>query len=353
MVKYSCPRASDANPDFNNLLKVLRRQKPDRPTLFELFLNDPLYRVLAGKQTDGGNASRPYDHEQLVINAYHNAGYDYAPVYGSKFAFPSGTHQQIKTRSLNEGGIIKDRKSFEEYPWPDPDNFDCNMLSDLADDLPDGMKLIVFGPGGVLENVIMLAGFDNLCWLLADDPKLTMEIFDAVGSRLLKHYQKALEYETVGAIIGNDDWGFKTQPMLSPADMRKYVFPWHKQIVAAAHVAGRPAILHSCGNLDSVMNDIIRDIGYDAKHSYEDTIKPVEEAYEALHGKIAVLGGMDLDFMTRATPDQIYRRARAMLERVGPRGAYALGTGNSVPEFIPHENYFAMLAAARDSLFMG
>jgi len=351
MAKYSCPKPADAHPDFNNLLKVLRRQKPDRTVLFEFFLNDPLYRVLAGAQAGKFNAADPYDKMQLVIQAYRNAGYDYAPVPGSNFAFPSGTHQQIATRSLNEGGIIKDRHGFEEYPWPEPDNFDCDLLARRADDLPDGMQFIVYGPGGVLENVIMLAGFDNLCWLMADDPKLTMEIFNAVGSRLLKYYQKALPYATVGAIISNDDWGFKTQPMLSPADMRKYVFPWHKQIAAAAHHAGKPAILHSCGNLDSVMNDIIVDIGYDAKHSYEDAIKPVEEAYEELHGKIAVLGGIDVDFITRSTPDQVYRRSRAMLERADARGAYALGTGNSVPEFIPHENYFAMLAAVKDFPF--
>ena len=345
--KYSCPKPPETKANFNNLLKVLRRQKPERPVLFEFFLNDPLYRVLAGKQTEKCNADGPYNRERLVIRAYHNAGYDYAPVPGSRFSFPSGTHQQIQTRSLNEGGTIKDRKGFEEYPWPEPDAFDYNMLAELADDLPEGMKLITYGPGGVLENVIALTGFDNLCWLMADDPKLTKEIFDAVGNRLLRHYQKVLKNETVGAIISNDDWGFKTQPMLSPADMRKYVIPWHRQIVAAAHKADRPAILHSCGNLDSLMNDIIDDIGYDAKHSYEDAIKPVEDAYEELHGRIAVLGGIDLDFITRSTPDQVYRRSCAMLERVGDRGAYALGTGNSVPEYIPHENYFAMLAAVR------
>jgi uroporphyrinogen decarboxylase len=27
-------------------------------------------------------------------------------------------------------------------------------------------------------------------------------------------------------------------------------------------------------------------------------------------------------------------------------GGYALGTGNSIPEFIPDENYFAMLKAS-------
>lgn len=39
-----------SNPDFENLLKVLRREVPKRPTLFEFFLNGPFYEKLAGKK---------------------------------------------------------------------------------------------------------------------------------------------------------------------------------------------------------------------------------------------------------------------------------------------------------------
>lgn len=31
-------------PDFENILKVLRCEKPSRPTLFEFFMNDVVYR---------------------------------------------------------------------------------------------------------------------------------------------------------------------------------------------------------------------------------------------------------------------------------------------------------------------
>jgi uroporphyrinogen decarboxylase len=73
---------------------------------------------------------------------------------------------------------------------------------------------------------------------------------------------------------------------------------------------------------------------------------PVEEAYERWGGRIAILGGMDVDFMVRATPAEIIRRSKLMLGRAAGRGGYALGTGNSVPEYIPDENYFAMTSAA-------
>ena len=50
------------------------------------------------------------------------------------------------------------------------------------------------------------------------------------------------------------------------------------------------------------------------------------------------------------TPEQIQARCRAMLERTATRGGYALGTGNSIPEYVPVENYFAMIRTATDAV---
>jgi uroporphyrinogen decarboxylase len=330
-------------PDFTNIGKVLRREIPDRPTLFEFFLNERLYKRLAGERWTA--AACLADEFRRLAHAFAAAGYDYATVRGSNFHFPRGEQHRAQTISLNEGARITDRASFDAYPWPDVASCDYDGLSQIAGDLPSGFKLMVNGPGGVLENVISLAGYDNLCLLLADDPLLVTDLFDAVGSRLVRHYQRAVEHRTVGIVMCNDDWGFKTQPMLAPADMRKYVFPWHKRMVEVAHRAGLPAVLHSCGNQASLMEDIIGDMKYDGKHSFEDTIQPIEEAYAMYGGRIALLGGMDLDFILRSTCDAVRARSQRMLA-LASRGGYALGTGNSVPEYVPDEKYFAMTSAA-------
>lgn len=332
-------------PDFNNILKVLHRQKPDRPTLFELFLNEPLYGRLA--QQDMTNVKDQLERLKIIIRAFRNAGYDYATIHGSDFRFPPYERHKKTTLSLNEGSMISDRRSFEQYPWPDPGDSDYSRLEKLSDELTDGMKLIVMGPGGVLENAIKIVGYENLCFMLIDDPGLTQDIFDAIGSRIVKYYEICVQYDTVGAMISNDDWGFNSQTMISAKDLRKYVIPWHRRIVETIHAAGKPAILHSCGNLEEVMDDIIDDIGFDAKHSYEDNIINVEEAYEKWGDRIAILGGIDVDFVCRSRPEEIYRRSVEMLERTTGRGGYALGTGNSVPTFLPDDNYFAMIAAAK------
>jgi len=239
-------------PDFSNVLSILDRKAPSRPTLFEFFMNTPLYEKLTGRKTPG--EENLAEHYRFILDAYCHAGYDYVTVRGSKFCFPRGEIHQDKSCSLN-----------------------------------------------------------------------------------------------VGALISNDDWGFKTQTMLRPEEMRTYVFPWHRKIVKAIHDAGKPAILHSCGQLDLVMEEIIGDMKYDAKHSYEDSIEPVEKTYERLAGRIAVLGGIDVDFICRSSPDAVYDRSRAMLKRTEKKGGYALGSGNSIPEWVPQEGYFAMLRAVQET----
>jgi uroporphyrinogen decarboxylase len=332
-------------PDIENLYKVLRREKPSRPTLFELFMNLPLYERLAGR-TLPKTGDPALENLKLVVDAYAAAGYDYASTHGSNFGFASGAHERKKTISLNEGFVITGEASFEAYKWPEPENYDYSRLEKIRPFLPDGMKLMAMGPCGVLENVISLTGYDNLCLMLYDTPDLVQAIFDNVGERLLRYYEIALEFDTVGLLMSNDDWGFKTQTFLTPPDMRKYVFPWHKKYVELAHKHGIPAVLHSCGYFGEVMEDVIEYIRFDGKHSYEDVILPVEDSYEKWRGRIAILGGIDVNWIITHSEAEITARCRAMLDRAGEYGGYALGTGNSVPEFIPQDHFIALLKAA-------
>jgi uroporphyrinogen decarboxylase len=328
------------------MLKVLGGDRPDRPVLFELFMNNTLYSDYSSNELP--SKEDPYYNLKLQIRGFKNAGYDYATLHGSDFGFPVKQKTQAQSLSLNEYSTINNRREFEDYKWQNPDDFDYSRLVKLSSELPEGMKFIVFGPSGVLENVTSLVGFDNLCLMVADNPGLAADIFEAVGTRLVRYYEICGKYDSVGAMISNDDWGFNTQTMLSPEHMRKYVFPWHKKIVQAIHKSGKPAILHSCGNLEEVMDDIIDDMKYDAKHSFEDNIMPVEDVYEKYHERIAIMGGIDVNFLCTSSIVEIKNRSAAMLQRSKERGAYALGSGNSIPEYVPLDKYKAMISVAFD-----
>ena len=46
------------------------------------------------------------------------------------------------------------------------------------------MKMVIIGPGGVLENAISLCGYENLAMMVLDDPGLAGDVFDAIGARV-------------------------------------------------------------------------------------------------------------------------------------------------------------------------
>jgi len=338
------PRRRD-EPDFNNLLTVLRKELPHRPTLFEFYLNDRLY----GRVVPGSESTDPVTKMRCLINAFHRYGYDYTTILIPGFSFSDRVFRQKKeTHSLNEGAVIRNREEFDHFTWPDPDTPFYGIFDLLAEDLPQGMKLIPYSPDGILENVINLMGYDTLCYMILDDPRLVEDVFTQVGQRLVQYYRRMVRHDCVGACLANDDWGFKSSTLLSPEDLGRLVFPWYKRIVEEAHSAGKPVILHSCGYFEEIIEDIIEEMQFDGRHSYEDMIMPVEVAYEKYHHRMAVMGGIDVDFMCRSTPEDIYERSKAMLEVASQYGGYALGTGNSVPDYLPDSHYFAMIRAALD-----
>lgn len=331
-------------PDFENLLKVLQQSKPNRPTLFEFFLNKKLYALLADEKIKKDNSN--LRDLRILLSAHKNAGYDYATVptsYMRTMRFEKAHVLEKNSKSLNEGFVIYDEKSLEAYQWPNPEDGNYHVYEELGKELPDGMKLLACGPGGVLENAIELVGYENLCILSLSNETLVKRVFDAIGSRLLHYYEIVSSFESIGAVISNDDWGFKTQTMFSPEMLRQYVFPWHKRIVKAIHSKNKPVILHSCGNRSEIMEDIIEDMKYDGLHSFEDIISPVETEWKKYHSRISLLGGIDMDFLARSAPKDIAKRAGNLLQLTSDEGSYALGSGNSIAEYVPYENFMAMI----------
>jgi uroporphyrinogen decarboxylase len=129
--------------------------------------------------------------------------------------------------------------------------------------------------------------------------------------------------------------------------MRRYFLPSHARIGETARDHRLRRYLHACGNLSSIMEDLIESVGIDGKHSFEDAIEPVEDFHRRYHTRIASLGGVDVDILARGTVEDVRRRTREVIDACAPLGRFAVGSGNSIPNYIPLENYLAMLDEAR------
>ncbi len=336
-----------AEPDFSRFLKVVRRQgEPDRVPFAELGHDGEIIAAIQGPppgDPDGYAAWR--------VRFWRDLGYDYVDV-SPDITFPHPSHGSADTATLSHGdrtwieegkGAITSWQEFESYPWPEVTPAAVRTIERHARHLPDGMKIVARVPGGPFENLTFLMGFETFSYALVDQPDLVRAISDRVGETLLKLVELTCQMDVVGAQWLNDDLGFKSGTMASPAALREYIFPYQRRIVEIAHRHGKPVLLHSCGKLDAIADDLIDYVGVDAKHSFEDVIQPVWEAKKTWGQRVALLGGVDMDVLARGTEEDGRRYTRRCIEGCAPGGGYALGSGNSVANYIPVANFLAML----------
>jgi uroporphyrinogen decarboxylase len=285
-------------------------------------------------------------------------GYDYAPMMtGLSFQ-----HSQLALADtapvLNwaggmrywqdeSSGPIQNWKDFETYPWPRAEDISYAAIEYLNAVVPDGMK-IAAAVGPIFDSATQLMGLQSFSYALHDQPDLVEAICQRVGELVTATAAHVASIDNVGILIVGDDMGYYSGTLVSPTVIRRYFLPHQKNVVEAAHRAGKPFVLHACGNVYKLMDAFIDEVGIDGKHSFEDKILPVEEAYRRWGDRIAILGGVDMDVLGRGTEEEVRARTRQILEVCGVKGTgYCLGTGNSVANFIPVQNYLAMLDEGR------
>jgi uroporphyrinogen decarboxylase len=287
------------------------------------------------------------------IAFWHGLGYDCVRCErGLPFAEPKvtagGPGHEGRARAWAEEhrGAIMSWRDFERYPWPRVEDFDFFPLEYVAGHLPDGMGLLSCHAGGLFEHLSWIMSFEGLCLALVEDRELVRAVAGRVGRLLVDFTRNLLGLEKIAAVFAGDDMGFRSSTLVSPADLRAFVLPWHKAIAALAHERGLPYFLHSCGNIEAIVPDLIDDVGIDGKHSFEDAIVPVED-FQARHGgRLAVLGGVDVNILAAGSPGDVRARTRRIIETCGGRGRFAVGSGNSIPDYVPVANYLAMVEEA-------
>ena len=350
-------------PDFDKLLKVLKKEEePDKVHFVELGVDYEVMRYIFDNLMTPGMRELPStkgrrlaDWEKRLsehVNFYYRMGYDYAPVGLPIPEMPRKFRKARDTAVLSRGeriwveegiGIIASWDDLERYPWDRAERANIEKFFGFVSEiLPEGMKITITSTlyEFIGENLLGRAG---LFKLLYSEPDLVKAVFDRWGRIVYDLYRRALSFECVGAIFHADDLGYKTGLDVRPEVLRELVMPWYRKYSELAHGHGRQFWFHSCGNVYAVMEDLIEDVRIDAFHSFQDVIMPVWEFKERYGRRIATLGGVDMDKLARYDEGRLRSYVRFILERCMPGGGYALGSGNTIANYVPVKNYLIML----------
>ncbi len=339
-------------PDYENLQKAARNIECERFPLYEHIITPKIAEDILGKKFSdliNGNFSDKKEFFRNYCEFFKVMGYD------------TISFEQVITDALIDGGalsgqkkgVIQTREDFEKYPFDEiPEiyakKFDESFCA-LREVMPDGMKAVGGVGNGIFECVQDLVGYMDLCYMSADDPELYADIFARIGRMNLTIWTDFMKKHSDAFCVlrFGDDLGFKSNTLIAAEDIREHVIPCYKHIIDLVHSYQKPFLLHSCGKIFDVMDDLIA-AGIDAKHSNEDQIAKFPVWVERYGNKIGNFGGIDTDAVCRLSKPELKEYISEVVAKTKGHGGFAFGSGNSIPSYVPTEQFIAMNEIVRE-----
>lgn len=341
-------------PDFNNILMAAGNIEPERMSLYEHFISEKLMEEIMNKKFCDfyyGNRADKLEFFRNHNNFYKMMGYDTVTMERCIGPAMPGSG----ALGEHKPGVIKNREDIEKYPWDEIPELYFKMYGEdfelLAEAMPQGMKGIGGVGNGVFECVQDVVGYTDLCYISIDDPELYVDLFKRVGDMMYKIWSRfLLKYgDTFCVCRFGDDLGFKSNTLIPAEDIRKHIIPQYKRIVELIHSYNKPFLLHTCGCIFDVMDDIINIAKIDAKHSNEDQIAEFSYWVDKYGDRIGNFGGVDTDHLCRKSEQEIKEIVRETVSYCAHgKGGFAIGSGNSIPAYVPAAGYLAMVETARE-----
>lgn len=339
-------------PDYTQIEDVLYNRRSGRLPLYEHHIDAPFIEKVRAK-TIAIEGNSPGDFENYyaqIVSFWKEMTFD-------AFDYEAAVCDLYPGHGAITGGMlgpIQTRDDFNKYPFEEiPGIFWGTYtphLEAIRKVLPPGMKAFGGCGYGIFESAEDLVGYESLAVMQYMDPELFADLFIKIGdlyeelwTEMCKRYGDIFVFFRMG-----DDLGFKTSTLLEPDTIRQHILPQYKRVIDVVHRSGKKFLLHSCGKIFEVMEDIIL-TGIDAKHSNEDEIAPFEEWITKYNDRIGLFGGIDVNTICLKPYDEVYREVleKGLKYRSMARG-FGLGSGNSIAEYVPVDGFMAMVDAVKE-----
>ena len=212
---------------------------------------------------------------------------------------------------------LKDWKDFDKLILPKPhnkeswDNFKTSLVS-------AGEKYKLGMLSSLYERVHFVRGIENTwsdIFEESDNLKMFVGLLADINIEMIKGYSEA----GIDGILWFDDWGLQDRLMIDPMVWREIWKPEYKRVYDAAHRGGMDVWLHSCGNITSILGDLV-EIGLNAIHMDQQMNMGLERLGSEFRGRLTFFSPVDIQMiMPNGTPDEIRAYCRKMSECLGTK----------------------------------
>jgi len=246
---------------------------------------------------------------------------------------------------------ITSREKWEEVKksiTPDKDRIDWRYLDENYKMWKEKGYWIEAGLwfGFDVTSSFMVAKDRFLCALI-EDPEWCMDMF----SHLLEVHIALFDMVwsagyKFDVVRWPDDMGYKNKQFFSVDIYRNLLKPFHKRVIDWAHAKGLKAELHSCGNINPFVPELI-EMGLDCLNPLEIKAGMDPIYLKKKYGDNLVFHG-GINAMLLNQPDKI----KSEMERVVPimkeHGGYIFSSDHSVPSSVSLEDFRQIISLAKE-----
>jgi uroporphyrinogen decarboxylase len=250
---------------------------------------------------------------------------------------------------------LAEAKSVEEvdnHAWPSLDWWDYSAVAEAVRTANRREpRAIAFFAGCAFEMSWYLRGFEAFLMDLHERPEIPAAICRHVETYSREMTLRVLEAAESGidVIVSGGDVGTERGMLLSPTVWRERVKPFSRGLVAPFRAMGLKTFYHSCGSILPVIDDLI-EMGVDILDPIQVSAAGMdpEVISEKWGERLSFHGAIDVRFLARATPLEVYRETRRMIGILGRHGGYIVSPSHRVQGDTPAENVVAIYDAVRD-----
>jgi len=205
----------------------------------------------------------------------------------------------------------------------------------LVDNYGDRIYSIGYAAPGIFENSWQPIGFVNFTRFVYQKPEFVKKVISFHTDLYIRNLDAVMK-SGVEVVLGGDDLGQKTGPLMRPDLIEKLYGESYRRVADFVHRQKRKFIFHCCGNIYALLDKFI-EWGFDGIITLEPTAgMDLGKVREKVGHKLVLIGNLDVSYlMVKGTQQEVEEAVKKAIHDAARGGGYILSTSHSHPTVDP------------------